>query len=448
MPERSVSIVGLGKIGTCMAACMANKGMRVIGVDVDPGAVSRLNQGSVSRVEPGLEPLIRNNRSRIRATSDCGQAVRDSEMTFVIVPTPSRQDGAFSLDHVLRAMREIGSALRKENRYHLVTLTSTVLPGATGGEIVAALEDASGKRCGRDIGVCYNPEFIALGSVIHDLMNPDFVLIGEHDAAAGERLERWYDDFCDHRPPVKRMSLASAELTKLALNTFVTTKITFANMLTEICERLPTADIDDVTSALGLDSRIGHRYLKGALGYGGPCFPRDNRALMHLASTVGCAADVANATDRFNTDSTTRRAAMIHASLPPGRVIGVVGTAYKPDTVVVEQSQGLLLARHLAESGRPVVVYDPDALDATRQALGDLVRYASTLRECIDQSDAILIASPCREFKDLGEASFPRRADRFVVFDPWRLLRDRLKDSEKVDYRPLGIGEEPAPRLP
>src|SRR5205823_399946 len=153
-------------------------------------------------------------------------------------------------------------------------LTSTVLPGSTRYGLLPVLEGASGKRCGRDFGLCYSPEFIALGTVIKDFLRPDFLLIGESDSAAGDQLQDLYRDVCETQPPVARMSWVNAELTKIAVNTYVTMKITFANSLAMLCQRLPGGDIDAVTSALGLDSRIGPRYLKAGLGYGGPCFPR------------------------------------------------------------------------------------------------------------------------------------------------------------------------------
>jgi UDPglucose 6-dehydrogenase len=200
--------------------------------------------------------------------------------------------------------------------------------------------------------MCYNPEFIALGSVIRDFLNPDFVLIGESDERSGQVLEGIYRQVCENDPPIVRMNFINAELTKLAVNTFVTTKISFANMLARICERLPGADVDVVTRALGLDSRIGAKYLKGAVSYGGPCFPRDNLALIATARKVGAPADIAEATDRFNRWQVGWLADLVWAYLPEGGVVGILGLAYKPNTDVVEESVGLLLAGELGARGK------------------------------------------------------------------------------------------------
>src|SRR5262249_2828965 len=156
--------------------------------------------------------------------------------------------------------------------------TSTVMPGSTGGEIQAELERASGRKIGPDLGLAYNPEFIALGTVVRDMLRPDFILIGESDKQTGDLLEAIYERSCDNDPAIRRMSFVNAELTKISVNTYVTTKISYANMLAEMCDRLPGADVDVVSAAVGSDSRIGSKYIKGAIGYGGPCFPRDNKA--------------------------------------------------------------------------------------------------------------------------------------------------------------------------
>ncbi len=182
--------------------------------------------------------MLHRNRDRIRATDDYSDAIAHSDVTFIIVPTPSDSNGVFSNKYVLAAIKPIGKALQNKNEFHLVVITSTVMPGSTGGEIREALEAASGKRCGEGFGLCYSPEFIALGSVIHDMLYPDFILVGESDSKSGEILASIYRNLCENNPPVSHMNLVNAELAKISVNTFVTTKISYANMLGEICERI------------------------------------------------------------------------------------------------------------------------------------------------------------------------------------------------------------------
>lgn len=436
----NVSVVGLGKLGACMAATMAKKGMSVIGVDLNRRNVDLINEGKPPVVEPHLAETMTANAKRLRATTNFETAVLESEITFVIVPTPSDEHGAFSLDYAADAARQIGRALRRKSAYHLVVLTSTVLPGATEETFLPALEKESGKKCGRDFGLCYNPEFIALGSVIHDLLNPDFVLIGQFDDKSGATLEAWYKSFSDNTPPVARMSIVNAELTKIAVNTFVTTKITFANMLASICEGLPGADVDTVTTALGLDSRIGRRYLTGGTGYGGPCFPRDNRAFAYAAQKAGRGAALAEATDKVNRTLVAAQAERVCRSLRPGTTAAVLGLAYKPDTGILEESAAVALTRHLIGAGHRVVVFDPIAMDSARALFEESVEYAESPKDCIERAEAVVIVNPCKEFRSLEAKDFPKREPLISVLDGWRILREKLKACPWVNYIPLGVG--------
>src|SRR3954452_19942086 len=332
-----ISISGLGKLGAPMAAVMAHKGNVVVGVDLNPAYVTAIQQGRPPVNEPGLAEMILQNRERLSATLDYDEAIAATEVTFIIVPTPSGTDGTFSLRYVMSAAEKIGAALRRKNGWHVVVLSSTVMPGSTGGKLLPALEAYSGKKCGVDFGLCYNPEFIALGSVIRDMLQPDMILIGESEKRSGDTLEQLYRSVCESGPRIQRMNYVNAELTKLSVNTFVTTKISYANMLTQICETLPGADVDVVTSALGCDSRIGPKYLKGGLGYGGPCFPRDNIAFSAMARTNGVPALLAEATDAMNKPQAPGLAEIILSRLPQGGTAGILGLSYKPNTEVIDE---------------------------------------------------------------------------------------------------------------
>jgi len=435
----TLSVIGLGKLGAPMAACLAAKGFPVIGVDVDARKVDALNRAQAPVFEPGLPELLQVAKTRLKATQDIPTAVLNSEVTFVVVPTPSEPDGSFSLRYVLQACEGIADALRKKSLWHLVVITSTISPGSMDNSIRPLLEEHSGKRSGIDFGLCYNPEFIALGSVIRDFLNPDFVLIGESDERSGQVLEGIYRQVCENNPPVVRMNFINAELTKLAVNTFVTTKISFANMLARICEKLPGADVDVVTKALGLDSRIGTKYLKGAVSYGGPCFPRDNLALIATAQKVGAPADIAEATDRFNRWQVKWLADFVQEHLPEGGAVGILGLAYKPGTDVVEESVGLLLARELREQRVRVIAYDPAGVENARRMLGDGVIFVNSPQACIDLSDIVVVATPWKEFRSLPKETWERHSPPRVVIDCWRVLRG-LEGCDGVIYVPLGKG--------
>ncbi|HXJ77685.1 MAG TPA: nucleotide sugar dehydrogenase [Candidatus Methylomirabilis sp.] len=435
-----LSVIGLGKLGSPLAAVFASKGHRVIGVDVNAECVRLLTVGKAPVQEPHLQDVIDRAHRRLTATLSCEDAVLGSDLTFVTVPTPSDGTGVFSGESVVAAVEQVGSALRKKTGYHVVGIASTVMPGTTGGAIREALEKSSGRLVGDGVGLCYTPTFVALGSAVHDILAPDFVLLGESDSRAGDVVERLYRDSCDNAPPIRRMGLMNAEIAKLAVNTYVTTKISYANMLAEICEGLPGADVDVVTSAIGLDSRIGPKSLTGATGYGGPCFPRDNRALGALARRTGARADIAEATDRLNRYQVERLAAHVRAQAPPGATIGILGLSYKPDTPVVEASPGVALAMQLKSAGYLVKVFDPMALDAARASLGP-TSVAASMDACAREADVLVITTPWPVFRSLDPASLRRAGRRPVVIDCWRLLpRERFEGVADVAH--LGSGDD------
>jgi UDPglucose 6-dehydrogenase len=438
----NISIIGLGKLGASMAAAFAHKGFSVIGVDVNKHSVDRMNDGRAPVQETDLDDLIAGNRERIRATLSHEDAVLGSDVSFVIVPTPSDEKGSFSLQYAEWAFAQIGKAMRKKQSYHLVVLTSTVLPGATRHGLLPILERESGKKAGRDFGLCYSPEFIALGSIIRNFLNPDFTLIGEIDERSGSMLESIYERLVDNVAPSARMSLENAELTKISVNTYVTTKITFANMLASICERLPGGDVDVVTSALGLDTRIGKKYLAGAIGYGGPCFPRDNVALSYIAGELGVSSQLAETTDFLNRSMGERIAEEIVQEVPSGSTIAVLGLAYKPFSHVTEESQGVQIAEHLSRRGIRVVAFDPMSADMAVPEHGWSFLVLDSLEDCLQQAQSIVITTPDPVFAALTEDQFANQWATVKVFDLWRILREALQTSRRIDYRGAGLGRD------
>ncbi|MBP1819423.1 UDP-glucose/GDP-mannose dehydrogenase family protein [Mycobacterium sp. OAE908] len=438
------SVVGLGKLGASMAAAIASRGLDVVGIDVNRRAVDLLNEGRAPVQETDLEQLIQENLSRLRGTSDFADAVLNSDVTFVVVPTPSDDDGAFSIAYAEEAFHEIGRSLARKTDYHLVVLTSTVLPGATRYGLIPVIERASGKVCGRDFGVCYSPEFIALGSVIRDFLHPDFTLIGQFDDRAGELLQQCYSEIMKNSPPVRRMSLENAELTKIALNSFVTTKITFANMLATMCERIPGGDVETVSDALGLDHRIGRSYLTGGMGFGGPCFPRDNVALGFVARALDATntlPDIVHGLNEARPDVLIER---LQPHLRPGVKASVLGLSYKPLSHVIEQSHSTKIVRRLLNLGVRVTAYDPLAGEAARAEFGESVRIAETITDCVEDAEIILLTTPDQVFRALTREELGRAARGAVFLDVWRLLDPDLVTSSGLRYMATGRSSQDA----
>jgi UDPglucose 6-dehydrogenase len=439
-----ISVVGLGKLGAPLVAVLASKGFEVVGVDRVPLRVSALRAGRAPVMEPGLQDLLTRSLGRIDATTEIKSAIATSEVTFVVVPTPSGSDGTFSTACVISVVREIGSALRSKVGYHLVVITSTVMPGSTGGPICQVLETSSGRHVGSDVGLCYNPGFIALGSVINDMLRPDFVLIGESDAHAGNLLVSVYERICDNSPHIQRMNFVNAEIAKMSVNAFVTGKISFSNMVSDICDRLPGADANTVLKAVGCDTRIGDKYLSPALGYGGPCFPRDNAAFASMARRVGTQADFVEATDAINKRQPARVISLVRKLLPRGTV-GVLGLSYKPATTVIEESQGLAIALQLAAAGYRVIAYDPQASDAGKSVLSGKAEIMTQAAACAEMADLLIIATPWPAFKHIPLEVFRRSNGPMFVIDCWRMLPANFADVVDLIY--LGKYGHTGPKL-
>lgn len=435
-----ISVVGLGKLGACMAAVYASKGHGVIGVDVNEQSVAAMNAGTAPVAEKDLETFIQNNKANITATTDVGIAVQDSEISFIIVPTPSDETGKFSTAYVEKACVSIGQALKSKSSYHLIVITSTVLPGDSVEKIIPVLERASGKKCGTDFGFCYSPEFIAIGTVIRDLLRPDFFLLGAFDARSGDMLEQFYATVSDNSAPVRRMSVPSAELTKISVNSYLTMKITFGNVLAELAEHIPGAHVDDITGAVGSDKRIGQAYLKGGLGYGGPCFPRDNRAFGVMATEWGVDVPFATATDTYNRSLIVKTVQKIKDVASMADPIGIIGISYKPGTNFSEESQGLLIAKELVEAGYKVHVFNPAGNDHAQKLLGDIVTYHASLASCATAGTVLFLTNSDAALAPLPGLLAQIEASKTII-DPWRQFMN-VSFGPTVRYIPFGIGKK------
>ncbi len=433
-----VAVIGLGKLGGTMAGCLASRGFNVIGVDVSQKAVNALNAGRAPAQETGLDELIANHKDRIRATLSHEEAILNTDLSFVIVPTPSDQRGAFSLQYAAYAFEAIGKALAKRESYHTVVLTSTVLPGSTRYGLLPILEKHSGKQCGRDFGLCYSPEFIALGTVIRDYLNPDFYLVGEFDERSGAALESVNARVAVNHAPSKRMSIENAELAKISVNSFVTLKISYANMLADLCERIPGGDVDVVSDAIGMDKRIGRRYLTGGFGYGGPCFPRDNVALNFIGGHVGASTQLLAVNDDFNRTIAPRFIEKFKPYLHKGATVAVLGLAYKPLSHVIEESAGMYLCLSLAHNGYRVIGYDPLAASEAQAALRMHALVADSLAACLQDAECVLVTTPDELYKALTPEELLGGKKSVTVVDFWRCLPEAIRTHPQIRYVPMG----------
>ncbi len=412
-----IVVVGLGKLGCPMAALLAAGGNDVTGADLNDRTVALVNEGKPPVLEPGLEELMVAAAPRLRATTDVAQAAAGADIAFCIVPTPSLPDHSFDTSFAETAFEAIGRGWRDRDGRHVAVLTSTVLPGATEARVKPALERGTGYEVGDRLGLCYSPEFIALGSVIENMRRPDMILMGASAPWAADQAIAAIGSMAAEGVPAARMSIIDAEVTKIAVNTFITTKISYANMIGEVCERLPGADAQVVTSALGLDTRIGAKYIRPAAAYGGPCFPRDNAAFAALARSLGASADIAEATDAVNRRQVGLLLSRLGQNVDPPARIAVLGLSYKPSTPVVEESFGVRAANELAAKGYAVSAYDPLGEIYAAAELRAGVALVGSAGAALNGAKVVVVATPWPEFatvQDLGGIE--------LILDYWRIL--------------------------
>jgi len=349
MDPNNISIIGVGRLGICAALVWENKGYNVLGVDLFPSYIDAINNKVLESKEPRVMELLKASHN-FRATSNIDEALNYSDMIFILVATPTGvSEKSYDHSHLSRVLSMIND--RKVSNKHVI-VGCTVLPGYLANVGRFLLRDCT------NTSLTYNPEFIAQGDIINGFFNPDVVLIGEGCKEVGDRLETMYKKTCLNKPRICRMSPDSAEITKLAVNCFITTKIAFCNMIGDIADHTPNANKFDILAAVGGDSRVGNKCLKPGYGFGGPCFPRDNRALGYYAKSVGIMPLLPEATDNANKLHAKN---MVQDFLKMNQDTYVFeNVAYKEDCEVpiVEESQKLEVAKELVKAGKKVILRD------------------------------------------------------------------------------------------
>jgi UDPglucose 6-dehydrogenase len=417
------------------------RGFRVWGVDIDEEKIGILRQGRAPFYEPDLDMYVEQaiRSGRFIPQNSYHEAIRNSQITLFLVNTPSLEDGRYSNRYLEQAAESCGKLLSSINRYHLFVVVSTVMPGTIETNVKDLLERRSGKKVVRDFGLCYNPEFIAIGSVIKDLLNPDFVLIGESDARAGRMLAQLYSKFLEKKAPIERTSIINAEIAKISLNAYVTNKISFANFLSEVCEKVPAANATEILRIIGGDRRIGRAFLNPGLGYGGPCFPRDNRAFSVFAEQFDEDAVLAKSTDSINNRHLEHLIKDIKKIEPDRCKIAVLGLTYRVDTYVTEESQALQLARSLSADGYEVAAFDPGVFLAPGRRFPGIptpeFQLCETVQECLAGASMCIIATPWKQFKELSPDEIVYLMKDPKVFDCWGILEHCSTDSRMRYFR-------------
>lgn len=399
-----------------LAALLASNGNYVKAFDKSLSVRNSVRNRDLNSSEPRLSELICQETMNLEVMDTLCEAINDSEVIFIIVPTPSTPSGHFSNENIIEVVRSVGNCINYSDKI-VIDIVSTVMPGSCEGPIKEALESSSQRVVGVDLGLCYNPEFIALGSVINDMEMPDMHLIGQSSSWAGDYVERALQTIVKKEVPSRRMSLTEAELVKIAVNNFVTMKISFANALMQAASQINGVDIDVVTDALGLDSRIGNKYLKAAAPYGGPCFPRDTRALNVFFQDLGVTQSLSKATEEINRSHTKFIIDSISSKLEVGMTVGIIGLSYKAGTSVIDDSPGISIAQGLSKIGFKVLAWDEE-INLERITMNEdyfqLIRKSADL---LSQSDFVVVTRVLSRGSDLRSELLKYAKP---VYDLWR----------------------------
>jgi len=440
-----ISVIGAGYVGLCTAVGFASKGYFVTLSDIDSKKIAKINKGLPPFHEPSLQEKLTESlqKGRLRCLENqTGKAVMETDLTFVAVGTPSRPDGSIDLQYIEATAKDIGKALKLKNTFHVTVIKSTVVPGTTQGAVKSILENESGKHCGTDFGLCMNPEFLRQGSAFQDSIHADRIVIGIYDQKSGDALEAFYRGFYgEPLPPLIRTTLATAELIKYASNALLATKISFINMIANICEKIPGADVTIVAKGMGLDKRIGTLFLDAGLGYGGSCFPKDTKALIAKSKKLGYNPILLEATEEINKTQPLKAVEFCKRELGNlnGKSIAILGLAFKPDTDDMREARVIPIVNALLKENAKVITYDPVAIPVAKSIFGDSVRYADSALSCLKNADCCIIVTEWDEFKKLQPIDFTKNMKQPILVDGRRIY-DPEAFSKKMKFAAIGLG--------
>jgi len=425
-----IAVIGTGYVGLVAGACFAESGNDVVCVDKDGAKIRTLRAGKMPIYEPGLEELVRRNRheNRLTFTTTLPKAVRSSILVFIAVGTPQGEDGAADLQHVLEVAREVARAM---NGYKVIVDKSTVPVGTA-----AQVREVIRRETTHPFSVVSNPEFLKQGAAIDDFMKPDRVVIGAEDPRAREIMQELYAPFTRTGAPIMMMDCASAELTKYAANAMLATRISFMNEVANVCEAVG-ADVDEVRRAIGADKRIGTSFLFPGVGYGGSCFPKDVKAMIHFAAQKDYEFRILRAVEEVNTTQKTRLAAKMrsHFGSLKGKTIAIWGLAFKPRTDDMREAPAIPLIKLLLAEGADVQAYDPQATKVAKGIFGSKVTFVTKNYDALKGADGLAIVTEWSEFRRPDFEKMRKLMRSPVVFDGRNLFEpDQMKQSGFTYY--------------
>ena len=432
-----IGIVGLGFVGLSLTSVLSSKGYNVIGIDVDKEKCKKISHGISPFFEPELEDLLKKGlKNKLKISSDF-RLIRDCDFIFVTVGTPQNENGSIDLSIIKKAISTIGENLQNNKKKPIILVKSTVIPGTLKKNILPILEKKSKKKAGKHFGLISNPEFLQESTAIRDTKFPHVVVLGGYET---EFMKKARNLFTKLHPnvPIIITNHQTAEMIKYANNSFLATKISFINQLSNICQKIPGANVDDVAKTIGLDPRIGKLFLNAGPGYGGSCLPKDMKALINFAGTTGINPTLLNAVEEINTKQLEQIISITKKKLSSlkSKRITILGTAFKPETDDIRDSIAIELIKKLQKRQANITIHDPKAMKNTERIFGDKIKYAKTIADAFSKSQCVIIMTQWKQYSKINNNNI-KKMDRKIIIDSRRILAEK---ELVADYQAIGIG--------
>ena len=432
-----IAVIGLGFVGLSLSSVLASKNYNVIGIDIEKEKCKKISNGTTPFFEPDLKETLRNGLKKKLIITDNITLIRECDFIFVTVGTPQRSNGSIELSMIKKVITTIGEILGTSKKNPIILIKSTVVPGTIKDVILPILEKKSKKKAGKDFGLISNPEFLQESSAIQDTKFPHVVILGGYQTKYMKKTHRFFSKL---HPKTKIIitNHQTAEIIKYANNSFLATKISFINQLSNICQNIPDANIDDIAKTIGLDPRIGKLFLNAGPGYGGSCLPKDMRALINFAESVGAKPTLLNAVEKINYEQIEHIISLMKQKLGnlTSKRITILGTAFKPNTDDIRDSVSIELTKQLLKRKASITIHDPKAIKNTMNIFGEKIKYAKTINDALKKSHCAIIMTQWKEYENLNNNSI-KQMSRKLIIDCRRTLVKKELDAE---YQALGLG--------
>ncbi len=436
-----ISFIGLGKLGLPLSVLFGKNKTKVIAVDTDKELIDKLDDCEIPYVENNLKEYFDVSKDNIRFTNSYENIIDETDISVILVNTQIG-DGYSSIV-VENVIDSLCYELKKSSKkYHLFILSSTVMPGDIKTKLIPKIEKITNRKLNEGFGFSYVPDIVKLGSVIEDFENPDVVIVGGSDKKATDITNELYEKIPKNNPPICNLSLEEAEVSKVTLNAYLVSKISFANFLSNICDSSENLNVDNITNAIGYHKPIGHSFLKGGLGFGGTCFPRDTKAFIDFTRKLGLGATHIISTDSINHQQHERLFERVVNYNK--KSISILGLSFKPNTPVLTESPSMRLAENLVKFGREVNLYDPLCIDEVKKIFSKFpynrmknkpkINYYNSFKACFRQGEVVVICLPYDEFKSINDSL--KSHDDQIILDCWRIFDSN--HFKKIKYERLG----------